>query len=88
MNALDEAKMAHHKTPQQEIIERLQAENLELKERLVDYQRFVMAVNAQKAIDALEDWFNSDIEFDIDDDDDEYNSDNGELNNGIYGLTK
>ena len=62
----------------------LNTENIELKEKLIDYQRFVKAINAQRAIDALEDWFNDDD----DDDDDDYTSDNGELNNGIYGLTK
>lgn len=43
-------------------IDKLQAENCELKERLIDYQRFVKAINAQRAINALEEWFNDDEE--------------------------
>lgn len=35
MNALDEAKMAHHTTPQQEMISKLHNENLNLKEKLL-----------------------------------------------------
>lgn len=46
-------------------VERLKAENCEIKEKLIDYQKFVRIVNAKMAMDALEDWFNDD------DDDDE-----------------
>lgn len=61
MTPLDLAKTAHmHKTPQMEIIERLQAENIELKEKITDYQKLLMSIRLNNAIEALDDWFSDD----------------------------
>lgn len=43
-------------------IDNLRSENIELKEKVVDYQRFIKAIRAKVALEAFEDWLSDDTE--------------------------
>lgn len=100
MNTVDETKMAHHTTPQQEMISKLHNENLDLKEKLLFMEekykvlkaRWMEAqeklVDCQRFIKAVKlQQFTEAFEDWLNDDEDDYNGveDEHTVNNEVNG---
>lgn len=45
---------------QQEMIDKLQSENIELREKIIDYQKLLKSIRLNNAVEALDDWFSDD----------------------------